>query len=175
MSDGINIKYRKNAVNNLLKYKYKKYQSYDIKLKNVNLMGINLLIRLPMFRKNYLFVDSDTLFDLMQDKGGKGKHNYHGLTPEIILDVLSDVEHPICIYEEDYKKYAIISSTKVESGEPLMLIIQIDAPLYNNPKAEEYKFVTMFPKSKADNLIQRKLEEHKVLYLNYLAKMKKGN
>ena len=99
MKKTINIKNEDDAEKMLYRFKNKRYSPIDIHFTNTDLKKLNALVGINLFRKNDLYVNSDTLYDIMQPIGGKGKHNYHGLTPKEILDVLNNLISPFCIYE----------------------------------------------------------------------------
>ena len=158
----INIKNKKQSLALLSHYQKKKTVLIDIKFINTNLKEINNLIGKAIFVKNDLYVNSDTLYEIMQPIGGRGRHNFHGLTPEEIINVLNNLIHPYCVYKANKGKYGIISTITRATGETFIIIIEIGAGLIGRMDANINKFVTMFPKTEIGKFIARANE---ILYL----------
>ena len=127
MKTVINVKKREEAIKNVGVFRKKKYENKDIRFTNVNLLEINKLIDKQLFYKNDLFINSETLWELTQPIGESGKHNYHELTPEDIVDSLNSITNPYALFETKLCRYAIITTTLSHFGEPLMAIIEVGA------------------------------------------------
>ena len=154
MQKTINIRNQEKAEAEIGKFKNRKYDSISLKLSNVHLLRINDIIRQNIFSKNDLYVNSETLWEIMQPIGGIGSHHHHGLTPKEIVDVLNSLTNPYCVYKSENNRYAIVSVILSESGKPLMVIIEVGASLVENPKANINKFVTMYPRSNLQKVIK---------------------
>ena len=89
----------------------------------------------------------------MQPLGGKGSHNYHGLTPEDIYNALKELHKPKAVIRVEEYRYAIISVELSSFNEPLMIVIQTGAELRGKINANINKVVTMYPKSDSDEYI----------------------
>ena len=156
MDRTINITNREKAIENLKDYKEKKYVLADVRFTNVHLLEINHLLFKDIFYKNDLFINTISLWELMQPLGDKGGHNYHDLSPEDIVDALSSITEPYCILKTEISQYAILSTTISHFGEPLMIIIEVGAGLDKNINANINKLVTMFPKRDIDKSLEHK-------------------
>ena len=156
MERTINIANREKAIENLKDYKEKKYVLTDVKFLNVHLREINKLLEFDIFVKNDLFINTISLWELMQPLGDKGGHNYHDLSPENIVDALSSITEPYCILKTEISQYAILSTTISHFGEPLMVIIEVGAGLDKNINANINKLVTLFPKRDIDKSLEHK-------------------
>lgn len=167
----INIKNRREAVLILCQFKEKKYFHQTIRFSNVNLKKINSFLSYTVFLKNDLYIDSETLYELMQPKGEKGVHNYHDLSPNLLLNSLNSLVEPYCIFVEDNNRYAIVT-TKLADDEPIMAIIAVGSGTYDDSKANVNKLVTLFPKKNAKSFVE-KIDESKILYKNNLVLIKK--
>ena len=163
MYKSINIKQKEDAIKALYGFKEKEYSPIDIRFTNTNLLMVNRLVRRNIFSKNDLYVNSDTLHDIMQPIGGKRVHNFHGLTPEEILQVLNNLTNPYCIYKTKENRYGIVSTIHRESGETIIIIIEVGSGLIGQMDANINKFVTMYPKTDIGNIISNK---ESILYLN---------
>ena len=172
MNKLINIKNRREAAILLLQFKEKKYFHQTIRFSNVNLRKINSFLAFKVFVKNDLYADSETLYELMQPEGEKGVHNYHDLSPDLLLDALNSIVEPYCVFVEDDNRYAVITMVLVDGKEPLMAIIAVGSGTYEDTGANVNKLVTMFPKKNIESFISN-LEESKILYKNDFILIKK--
>ena len=164
----INIK-SDDALEQLTQFKNKKYVMCDVRLENVHLTRISELIGHPLFLKNDLFANSNTLWSLMQDDKENDSHNHHGLTPEDILDALNNIRDPYCVFISKYERIAIVLSCLSHYGEPLMAIIEVGADLIQEKNANINKLVTMYPKRDADVFIDT-IDPKRLLYVNRIKK-----
>lgn len=82
------------------------------------MLEINKLIDKQLFYKNDLFINSETLWELTQPIGESGKHNYHELTPEDIVDSLNSITNPYALFETKHSRYAIVTTTLSHYNEP---------------------------------------------------------
>ena len=136
----------------------------DVKLDNVHLRQLNALTEKNVFSKNDLYVNTLTLWDLMQTGPGFDSHNYHGLTPEEIVDTLANITQPYCVIKTEYSRYEILATTVSHFGEPLLVIVEVGSGLGTNPKANINKLITIYPKSDIDKTIE-KTDKKYVLYI----------
>ena len=97
----------------------------------------------------------------MQPVGGKGGHHYHELTEEDIYVALASIKEPYAVIDEENSKYTIISIIKSHFERPLLVVIEVNAPLIVNKKAKINKIVTIFAKRKVDNYINKKIVLYK--------------
>ena len=163
MNKIINIKNKK-AINQIKVFKLKRYSLIDIKFENIHLKNLNKIIHFELFNKNDLYINSATLWELMQPIGASGSHNYHGLTPEDILNSLNTLETPNYILKVKQNRYAIVPVSISSYNEPLMVIIEIGASLINKSKANINKVVTIYPKSDLEEMILKSKDD--VLFEN---------
>ena len=164
MNKTINIANREKAIEDLQNYKEKQYVLTDIRFINVHLREINKLLESDIFDKNDLFINTISLWELMQPIGDKGGHNYHDLSPKDIVDALSSITEPYCILKTEISQYAILSTTISHFGEPLMVIIEVGAGLDRNINANVNKLITMFPKGDIERTIKN-MDVKNLLYL----------
>ena len=168
----INIKNRREATFLLLQFKEKKYSHQTIRFSNVNLRKINSFLAYTIFVKNDLYVDSETLYELMQPKGEKGIHNYHDLSPKMLLDALNSIVEPYCVFVEDDNRYAIVTTKIIDERDPMMAIVAVGSRTNEDINANVNKLVTMFPKKNIDSYIKN-IDEEKILYKNTFILIKK--
>ena len=158
----INIGNKKQACEQLKQYKEKHYESVDVEFTNVHLLKINDLVGFKLFSKNSLYVRSSTLWEVMQPVGMSGKHHYHGLEPETIVDALSSLINSFFIYESYSDRYAVLVYGN-EDFPNIMVIIELNAGLSNDRNANVNKLVTIYPKSDLEKLVSH-IDEKNILY-----------
>ena len=163
MNKIINIKSKK-AISEIKAFKDKRYSMIDIRFKNANLRRINALLSFELFYKNDLFINSVTLWELMQPIGSSGSHNYHELQPTDIFNAISTIDDPYCVLKVKNNRYAVISIRVDNINYPLMIIIEIGSGLTINPKANVNKIVTIYPKDDIDNYLS-KISKKDVLFI----------
>ena len=158
----INIGNKKQACLDLKQYKNKHYDSVDIEFTNVHLLKLNDLVGFKLFDKNSLFARSSMLWEAMQPIGDRGRHNYHGLKPNEIIDALSHLISPILIYESHDDRYAIVVISN-NNYKYIMMIFELNAGLENDRDANINKLVTIYPKSDIEKTIN-KIDTEKIKY-----------
>lgn len=162
MNKIINIRSSK-AISEIKRFKKKKISLIDIKFENAHLKEINKLVGFTIFSKNDLFINSTTLWEIMQPAGLSGSHHYHEISPEDVCETIASLNEPIAIIKAKSSRFAILPSHISNYNEPLLVIIEIGAPLINNANASINKIVTIYPKKDLDKFL-KKLEENEILY-----------
>lgn len=162
MQKDINIKNKAAAEKAITYYKSKRVRDVDVRLSNTELKQINNLTRIDLFSKNDLFVNSETLWSIMQPIGDKDSHNHHGLTPKELIETFNNLTDPYCVFVAELGRLGVISTIISESGHPLMVVIEIGAGLIGRIDANINKMLTMYPKDELDKYLKSK----KVLYIN---------
>lgn len=112
-------------------------------------------MRYSLFKKNDLFVNSISLWELMQPIGSSGTHNYHNITPLEIVNVLNSLEIPFCIYKVKNGRHAIIPIFNKNSNSGWVVIIETNAGLINRPSANINKLITIYPISNLTKYIEK--------------------
>ena len=159
----INISNKEFALSILGQLRDKDYVAFDVEITNSHIKELNELIGRNLFTKSSLYISSTTLHELMKPVGGKGQHNFHGLTPDDIYMSLLSIRDPRCVFIDKKGRYAIISIELSHFDYPLMLIIEKNAGLQIDAKARINKVVTIYPKTQIDEYIA-KVDERKLLY-----------
>ena len=158
----INIKSKK-AIKELERFKRKKYSMTDIRFDNVHLKKINNLLRIDIFSKNDLYINSSTLWELMQPVGDSGSHNYHGLSAEDILESINMLMKPYCIIKAKNNRFIFVPIFISSFSAPLMIVVEVGASLINNKTAGINKIVTIYPKSDLEDYLE-KIDSKYVIY-----------
>ena len=151
----INLGNKKEAIKAFKAFKANDYVPFDIELVNSHLKNINDNLEVNFFRKSSLFITSKTLWECMQPLGAKGKHNFHGLSPEEIYDSLHDLQNTKCIASVYESRFVVVTSVIASCGDPIIAIVEIGSPLTLNRNANINKVVTLYPKKKLDNYLNK--------------------
>ena len=135
----------------------------DVKFENIHLRELNKLTSVELFDKNDLYINSYTLWELMQPIGSSGSHNYHELKAEDIFNALNNLINPQCVFKVKNERIAIIPVFISSFDEPLMVVVEIGSGLIKNKKANINKVVTMYPKSNLEDYLE-KMNSTDILY-----------
>ena len=164
MKNFINIGNKLASLKYLKEIKEHQYAPFDLRIVNSHITDINKLIGRRLIKKDALYINSETLWEIMQPQGHKGRHhNQHGLTENDVHNALANISEPYCIYMSRYDRCAIVSIALSHFSEKTITIIEINADLTGFKNAGIYKIITMYPKSKIDNILKR-TEPNNILY-----------
>ena len=164
MNKIINIGNKKYTLNDLSVYKSNEYVPFDIKIINTHMKKLNYLVGFNIFTKDLLYINSKTLWEIMQPIGGRGNHNFHGLTEEDVYLALESIQNPYAVMASKNDRYSIISIEASHFGKQLIVVIEKNASLIQNINAKVNKVVTIYPKDNIDRYINGK-NQINVLYI----------
>ena len=134
----------------------------DVRFTNVHLKKLNEKLRKYIFKKNDAYINSETLWDSMQEQGGSGVHNYHELIAEDIVSALSSIAEPYAVLKAKHERYSVITETTTHFGNNLFFIIEIGSGLSSNKNKNINKIVTMH--AIGGDSIEKELKKNSVLY-----------
>lgn len=63
----------------------------EVKIINTHITEINKILGRKVFKRDALYINSESLWEIMQPVGGKGRHHYHGLSPENVFETLATI------------------------------------------------------------------------------------
>lgn len=124
METKINISNKKEAIAIIKTYKEKLYSNKIIEIENIRLKNINKFLKNKVIRRSNCFIESKTLWEIMQPIGKKDSHNYHGFTEEIIFDVLNSISKPIDVKPSYYGRFLIVTIAIEQHGHNIGAIIE---------------------------------------------------
>ena len=139
------------------------YVPFDVEITNSNIKELNELTGKKLFSKSSLYINSKTLYDIMQPEGKSDNHNFHGLTPEDVYMSMVSIKDPKCVFITKYERYAIVSIELSHFDYPLMVVIEKGAGFLLNVNANINKIITIYPKDHIDEYIE-KIDERLLLY-----------
>ena len=144
----INIGEQESALQTITDIKENDYVPFDVEIKNSHILVLNKVLGIKVFRNNKLFVGSKTLQEIMGPVGGRGKHHFHGLTPDEILNTLKQIRFSKDINVSYDGRYVIITLATNKEGVPLAVIVEPNGSIHNNRKAIVTRIVTIYPQKK---------------------------
>ena len=144
----INIGDQTSALKTITEIKDNDYVPFDIEIKNSHILVLNKIIGLKIFRNNKLFISSKTLHEIMGPIGGRGKHHFHGLTPNEILNTLKQIRFSKEINVSYDGRYVIITLATNSENIPLAVIVEPNGSIHNNRKIAVTRIVTIYPQKK---------------------------
>ena len=125
------------------------YVPFDIRIINSHLLDLNNIIGMKVFKKDALYVNSRTLWEIMQPIGGRGKHHYHELSPKEILEALLKMKNALEVVPSYDNRYLIITLATISNGTNIAIVLEKDAQIIKDGKKHLVtKVVTMYPKLK---------------------------
>lgn len=158
----INLGNKKEAIKAFKTFKTNNYVPFDIELVNSHLKNINNSLNANVFKKSSLFVTSKTLWECSQPLGAKGKHNFHGLSPEEIYNSLHDLQNTRCIAIVNESRFVVVTSIIANCGDPIIAVVEVGSSLALNRNANINKLVTLYPKKKLNNYLN-KIPKNKII------------
>ncbi len=164
MGHDINVKNIEEAVKSLNHYAKKDRGHFDVRFRNVHLCLLNETIGRTIFRKNDLYVDASTLYELMQPIGRHRSHNSHGLDPLQIINCLNDLNKTVSIIRSHLDRLCVFTSYLEDKNSSMILVIDRCSNLPNNLTALVNKLITIYPKRKVREYLSRCKKED-ILYL----------
>ena len=143
----INIGNKKEAVEFLNQIK-EKWVDSEYKVTNLGLTNLNKYCRTMIFHQEIAYINHSTLIDAMKSTGGRGRHNYHGLTPNEIVEALASLKAQRSVYssKKNSDDVIIVSSIIAECGYPIIVIIELNASLKNTNITTINKIKSVYPK-----------------------------
>ena len=163
MNITINLGEKESSITTLEQLGSNEYVPFDVQITNSHITNLNVLTKKKIIKNNSLYINSQTLYDIMQTEDGEGEHNYHGLTADDIYMALTSIKDPKYIFITKFGRFAIVSIELSHFKYPLMLVLETDAALVSNKKASICKIVTIYPKDHIDAYIER-LDNRLLLY-----------
>ena len=145
----LNLGNKESAIVTLEEIKNKKVNNYDIRIQNSHITKLNKVIGRRVFKKDALYISSDTLWEIMCLGGEMGKHHHHhGLTPKNIYDALSTMKNSTEVVVSYDGRFIIVTLAKINDVTNLVVIVSPNEPLKGDIFANVTKIITIYPKDK---------------------------
>ena len=144
----LNIGDSTSSLETLEKIKNNDYSPFEVRIQNSHIVELNKEIGMKVFKNNMLFINSKTLWEIMHPIGGKGKHHYHGLTPNNILEALKTMRHSKDVNLSYDGRYIIISLAKDVNEKYLAIIVDPNGTTKDSRNKRVARIVTIYPQKK---------------------------
>lgn len=145
MQNFINLGKEKSAIKNLEQIKNEKKRVQDVRIINSHITRLNKVIGKKVFKKDALYISSETLWEIMQPLGGKGKHNYHNLSPIDVYNALRTIKDSTEISVSYDNRYVIVTLATIFDEANLVVIVSPNSFINDYPNVEITKIVTIYP------------------------------
>ena len=159
----LNVSNKESSIELLERLSDKDYVPFDVEITNSHIIELNELTGRKLFSKSSLYINSKTLYDIMQPAGKSKSHNFHGLTPEDVFMSLASIKDPKYVFVTKFERYAIVSIELSHFDYPLMMVVEKGAGLQNDTEARVNKIITIYQKDQLDEYIE-KVDERLLIY-----------
>ena len=120
----INIAKREEALNILRDFKENMFINKPIKLINIHIKTLNSILKENIFIRDNCYIDSQTLWEIMQPLGKKTCHNSHNLSEIEVFNVLKNIKNPINVVKSYFNRFLIITIATEINGYHLCAVIE---------------------------------------------------
>ena len=148
MLNFINLGKEKSAIKNIEQIKNNKKRFQDIRIINSHITRLNKVIGKKVFKKDALYISAETLWEIMQPLGGKGKHNYHNLSPVDIYNALRTLKDSKDISVSYDNRYVIVTLAMVFKGVNIAVIVTTNGFLKGDILNKVTRIITIYPFNK---------------------------
>ena len=151
----LNIGDKESCLQTLIQFKENKYVPFYVRITNSNIRELNNVIGRKVFKKDALYINSLSLWEIMQPIGEKGKHHHHGLAPEEVYNALSRIQYSKEVYTSYEDRYIVITDVVVTDEVRLVVIVTPNETLVKENIDNVVVIITIYP-SDRKNLIVNK-------------------
>ena len=151
----INIGNEKTALELLTQFKEKEYVPFYVKITNTRIKDLNKVIGRVVFKKDALYINSQTLYEIMQDDGEAGTHHHHGLAPEQVYNALSRLKYSKDVIASYDNRYVVITDVVVSDEVKIVIIVAPNEVLIKEGVDNVVVIITIYP-SDRKNLVVNK-------------------
>lgn len=145
MLNFINLGKEKSAIKNIEQIKNNKKRFQNIRIINSHITRLNKVIGKKVFKKDALYISAETLWEIMQPLGGKGKHNYHNLSPVDIYNALRTLKDSKDISISYDNRYVIVTLATIFDEANIVVVVSPNDFLNGYPNVEVTKVITIYP------------------------------
>ena len=144
----LNIGDKESCLKMLIQFKENKYVPFYVRITNSNIRELNNVIGRNVFKKDALYINSLSLWEIMHQVGGKGKHNYHGLTPEDVYNALSRLQYSKEVYASYLDRYIIITDVNIKDDVYIVVIVTPKSDVPSENLENIISIVTIYPSNR---------------------------
>ncbi len=147
MNQTINVGKKESTLSILTRIKNNDYVPFDIRITNSHITKLNAIIGRKIFKKDVLYVNSKTLWEIMQPIGGIGRHHYHNLSPNDIYNALVTLRESKEIVPSYNGRYLIITLATY-NGVSLAIVVDPNGTINGKNGLAIIKIITIYPYDK---------------------------
>lgn len=145
MEKFINLGNEKSAIESLKLLKENKYENLEIRLYNTHITELNVLLGKKIFKNDVVYANAGMLWEVMQPEGGRGKHNYHNLSPENVYEALSTIHDSKDVTLSYDNRYVIITLATIKEDVCIAAIVTAEGTLKQNLYKKVTRIITIYP------------------------------
>ena len=124
------------------------YVPFYLRIANSHIKDLNAVIGRNVFRKDAVYVNSQSLWEIMQPVGGEGGHHYHGLSPDQVYNALSRIRYSQNVIVSYDQKYVVITDVDVSDNACLVVVVKPDGYLIKEDQKDVVIVISVYPKDK---------------------------
>ena len=143
----INLGNKRDALSALNSIADKK-QKIEVKIINTHIFEINKVLGRKVFKKDALFISAESLWEIMQPIGGKGRHHYHGLSPENVFETLSTIRFSKDVTVSYDDRYLILTLATIFDEINIAVVVTPKGHSINIKNKEINRIITIYPYGK---------------------------
>lgn len=147
MQKQINLGNEKAAIETLEQIKSGE-NNYDVRITNSHITKLNNILGKRVFKKDVVYVNSQTLIEIMKPIGGKGQHHFHGLTSKNIFDALRTMKDSTDIRVSYGERYIIVTLATVFDNINVAVIVTPKGTIKADTKHNVTRIITLYPYNK---------------------------
>lgn len=144
----INLANKDSSIEQLKLFKDKKYAPFYLNIINSHIKELNKVVGRNIFKKDAVYINSLTLWEIMQPVGGQGSHHYHGLTPDEVYGALSKMQYSKNVIPTYDDRYVVITDVVVNEYLKLIVIISSETDIISEDLKNIVAIITIYPSDK---------------------------
>ena len=152
MNKYINIANKNESLYTLNYFRYNRCSPFFVRISNLHIKDLNKVLGRNIFKKDTVYINSETLWDIMQPVGGKGSHHYHGLTPEEVYNTLSRLRYSKQIIPSYDDRFVVITDIQIRDGLYMVAILLTNEDLYKENIDNVTIVITIYPSDRKNLL-----------------------
>lgn len=124
------------------------YVPFYLKITNSHIKDLNKVIGRNAFRKDAVYINSESLWEIMHPVGGECGHHYHGLTPDEVYTSLTRIRYSSDVKLSHDGRYIVMTDVSKSIGVFLVVILDPNGYLKTEMIEKIIVVVTIYPKDK---------------------------
>lgn len=148
MIKSINLAEREESIKAINIIKDEKRNPRFIRVLNTHIKELNRVIGRNVFKKDAVYINSETLWEIMQPVGGEGIHHHHGLTPEDVYNSLSRLRYSKQVMPSYDNRVVAVTDVIVNDYLRLFVVISPKTSVVTENLLSIVSVVTIFPSDK---------------------------